>query len=287
MPHYIAVIHKETDSCYGVSFPDVPGVFTAGDTIDGATQHASEVLEFAAEDWQNPDGSKRFPPPRTIDELRADAEFQEDAANAVIAAVPFRVPAEAAEYGGIDVRPTIAATIGSRLAPHYSNRLPVTEPLKHHYIPVFYLKRWMGEDERISVFQIRHNDVRVKRKHPSATGYFIGLYTIPGLPEDQAQLLEKEFMQRTDDIAAKALELMLSADGKDLMIPPALRFGWARFVFSLILRSPESLEKMRAALVKEAEKVVEELRDKYPQVRRPEDPEDFDIFKKKFTIRLT
>ena len=34
MPHYIALIHKDADSCYGVSFPDVPGVFTAGDTID-------------------------------------------------------------------------------------------------------------------------------------------------------------------------------------------------------------------------------------------------------------
>ena len=26
MAHYIALIHKDADSCYGVSFPDVPGV---------------------------------------------------------------------------------------------------------------------------------------------------------------------------------------------------------------------------------------------------------------------
>ena len=97
MPHYIALIHKDADSCYGVSFPDIPGVITAGGTIDEAMQHAAEVLEFAAEDWNKPDGSKGFPPPRTIDELRADAEFQQDATDAVIAAVPFRVKAEAAE----------------------------------------------------------------------------------------------------------------------------------------------------------------------------------------------
>jgi antitoxin HicB len=48
MPHYIALIHKDADSCYGVSFPDVPGVFTAGDTIDEAMQQAAKVLEFAA-----------------------------------------------------------------------------------------------------------------------------------------------------------------------------------------------------------------------------------------------
>jgi predicted RNase H-like HicB family nuclease len=97
MPHYIALIHKDADSSYGVSFPDVPGVIAAGDTIDEAMQQAAEVLEFAAEGWENRDGTKRFPTPRTIDELRADAEFQEDAMDAVIAAVPFRVKAEAAE----------------------------------------------------------------------------------------------------------------------------------------------------------------------------------------------
>lgn len=97
MTHYIALIHKDSDSSYGVSFPDVPGVITAGDNIDDAMQKAAEVLEFAAEGWEARDGSKQFPAPRTIDELRADADFQEDAADAVIAAVPFRAKAEAAE----------------------------------------------------------------------------------------------------------------------------------------------------------------------------------------------
>ena len=97
MPHYVALIHKDSDSCYGVSFPDVPGVVTAGDTIDEAMQQAADVLEFAAEDWENSDGSKNFPSPRTIDTLRSDPEFQNEAANAVIAFVPFRARAEAAE----------------------------------------------------------------------------------------------------------------------------------------------------------------------------------------------
>ena len=96
MAHYIALIHKDHDSCFGVSFPDVPGVFTAGDTIDEAMRKAVEVLEFAAEDWTDLEG-KAFPSPRTIDELRADLEFQEAATDAVIAAVPFRAKAEAAE----------------------------------------------------------------------------------------------------------------------------------------------------------------------------------------------
>jgi len=95
--HYIALIHKEADSCYGVSFPDVPGITTAGDTIDEAIQQAAEALEFAAQDWVNANGSKQFPLPRTIDELRADKEFRDSAVDAIVAAVPFHEKAVAAE----------------------------------------------------------------------------------------------------------------------------------------------------------------------------------------------
>lgn len=95
MPHYVALIHKDSESCYGVSFPDVPGVFTAGDSIDEAMQKAVEVLEFAAEDWVESTGRK-WPAPRTIDALRASPEFKEDAQDAVVALVPFRAKAEAA-----------------------------------------------------------------------------------------------------------------------------------------------------------------------------------------------
>jgi antitoxin HicB len=97
MPHYIALIHKDTDSCYGVSFPDVPGVITGGDTIDEAMQQAVEVLQFAAEDWTNADGSTGFKPPSTIDELRKDPGFLEDAKDAVVAFVEFPARAHAAE----------------------------------------------------------------------------------------------------------------------------------------------------------------------------------------------
>jgi len=96
MPYYIALIHKDANSGYGVSFPDLPGVVTAADTIDEALRKAPVVLEFAADDWRAHTGSE-FPAPRSIDELRADLNFQEDAVDAVIAAIPFRAKVDAAE----------------------------------------------------------------------------------------------------------------------------------------------------------------------------------------------
>ena len=88
MAHYIALIHKEAASAYGVSFPDVPGVITAADTLDEAIAQAGEVLAFAAEDWEDLTG-KPFPSPRSLDALREDPVFRADAAEAVVAAIPF------------------------------------------------------------------------------------------------------------------------------------------------------------------------------------------------------
>ncbi|WP_080918331.1 type II toxin-antitoxin system HicB family antitoxin [Manganibacter manganicus] len=69
MTHYIALIHKDADSGYGVSFPDVPGVTAVADTLDEALREASVALAFAFEDWQG-----HLPSPRTLDVLRQDAD---------------------------------------------------------------------------------------------------------------------------------------------------------------------------------------------------------------------
>jgi predicted RNase H-like HicB family nuclease len=80
--HYIALIHKDAESGYGVSFPDIPGVTAVADTLDAALHEASIALGFAFEDWQ---GS--LPPPRSLDELRENSDFKGWSADAVVAAV--------------------------------------------------------------------------------------------------------------------------------------------------------------------------------------------------------
>jgi antitoxin HicB len=85
--HYIAIIHKEPGSIYGVSFPDLPGVVAAADSLDAALTEAAEALAFAAEDWEDLTGTP-FPRPRSLDALQADTEFASAVTNAVVAAVP-------------------------------------------------------------------------------------------------------------------------------------------------------------------------------------------------------
>jgi len=43
---YIAIIHKDPESDFGLSFPDFPGCVTAGDSFEEAASEAEEVLKF-------------------------------------------------------------------------------------------------------------------------------------------------------------------------------------------------------------------------------------------------
>ena len=64
MRHYIALIHKEAGSDYGVSFPDLPGVISAGATLDEARQMAAEALALHIEGMA--DDGEAVPEPSSI-----------------------------------------------------------------------------------------------------------------------------------------------------------------------------------------------------------------------------
>jgi predicted RNase H-like HicB family nuclease len=70
MPSYIALIHKEPTSDYGVSFPDLPGCVSAGATLDEARAMAAEALAFHAGGMAE-DG-EALPPPSTLAAIMAD-----------------------------------------------------------------------------------------------------------------------------------------------------------------------------------------------------------------------
>ena len=67
MATYIAFLHKDSDSDFGVSFPDFPGCVTAGTTLEDARQLAGEALELHI-DGMNEDG-ERIPAPSSLDEV--------------------------------------------------------------------------------------------------------------------------------------------------------------------------------------------------------------------------
>ncbi|MDN2579489.1 type II toxin-antitoxin system HicB family antitoxin [Aquibium sp. ELW1220] len=83
---YIAFIHKEPDSVYGVSFPDLPGCISAGDTIDEAVQNAVEALAGHVRMLES-DGDP-VPAPRDFDAIMSDPDLEEDRQGAMTTIVP-------------------------------------------------------------------------------------------------------------------------------------------------------------------------------------------------------
>ena len=72
MSTYIAFLHKEAESDFGVSFPDFPGCVTAGKTLDEARTLASEALGLHIQGMAE-DGEV-IPVPSSLDEVMAFPE---------------------------------------------------------------------------------------------------------------------------------------------------------------------------------------------------------------------
>jgi predicted RNase H-like HicB family nuclease len=85
--HYVAVIEKESDSAFGVWFPDVEGCFSAGETIEEAVANAAGALRQHAEAIES--AGRRAPPARPIDDVLLDEDV---AASIETGAVLFAVP---------------------------------------------------------------------------------------------------------------------------------------------------------------------------------------------------
>ncbi len=68
--NYIAYLHKDKKSDFGVSFPDFPGCVTAGKTLDEARRLAVEALEMHIAGMIE-DGEE-LPEPAALDDLTQD-----------------------------------------------------------------------------------------------------------------------------------------------------------------------------------------------------------------------
>ena len=84
---YIAYLHKDKNSDYGVSFPDFPGCVTAGKTLEEARKLAVEALTLHMAGMIE-DG-EALPEASTLDQLAGDPTMK--------GAVAFLVSAEAPE----------------------------------------------------------------------------------------------------------------------------------------------------------------------------------------------
>jgi hypothetical protein len=113
---------------------------------------------------------------------------------------------------------------------------------KHHYIPIFYLKQWTGADRRLCEYSRPYDIIKARRCFPSQTGFQYVLYTLSTYPDTVADIVERKLLQATDDWASRALRLLL--DNNIGALDANLRSGWARFIISLMRRTPEAVKDL-------------------------------------------
>jgi len=85
--YYVAVIEKESDSAFGVWFPDVEGCFSAGDTLEEAVANAAAALRQHTEALES--AGRRLSAARTPDDVSRDTDVR---ASVEKGAVLFAVP---------------------------------------------------------------------------------------------------------------------------------------------------------------------------------------------------
>jgi hypothetical protein len=91
-----------------------------------------------------------------------------------------------------------------------------------------------------------YKNVIAKPVHPAGTGYKPFLYTMEGLPDDQKQTIEKDYLApKMDDLAAKALRVLLGTNTSALT--EALQEAWTRFMFASPLRRPAGVAEIGEA----------------------------------------
>ncbi len=92
MTYAIAIVHEEA-GVYGASFPDLPGCIAAGDGLDEVLQRgaaaAAAYVESLIEDGEP------IPVLRTLDQLKADRSFREDAEDGMIVGLSIDLPGKA------------------------------------------------------------------------------------------------------------------------------------------------------------------------------------------------
>ena len=89
MANYIAIVHKESKTDFGVSFPDFPGCITAGQTVDEAKDFAQEALALHIKGMIE-DGDE-LPAPSKLEDIMADADYA-DAVAYLVVSIPDAKP---------------------------------------------------------------------------------------------------------------------------------------------------------------------------------------------------
>jgi hypothetical protein len=140
-------------------------------------------------------------------------------------------------------------------------------PATHHYIPIFYSKRWASGDPPKLTRYARWlpGKIAIDRKVPSGVGWEKNGYSFDGFEGEQAEAVETDLMKPKDDKASKMLARLESA-GADGPWADDDRFGWTWFVVSLLARGPQDVRSAKRNIEVEWAKPNDRMEARYQAI---------------------
>ena len=110
--YYVALLHKERNTDWGVMFPDLPGCISAGMTFAEAMDMAAEAL--AGHVTIAREYGDSVPAPRSLEEIRASRKFDVELDGAVVAMVPLLEAADQPVTISVSIDRTLLSAIDRR-----------------------------------------------------------------------------------------------------------------------------------------------------------------------------
>ena len=144
--------------------------------------------------------------------------------------------------------------------------------MRHHHIPQFLLRPWVGADGKLETFRLDLSHLPSSRLAPKATGYEDDLYALTKreVAGMKRQAVEEVFLQRIDDVAARILHKMTTAGFADLTQEDCC--GWVYFLMSLRSRSPEFVSRLYTEGSDYLKDSLDERPEEYDAISEASDP---------------
>lgn len=151
------------------------------------------------------------------------------------------------------------------------------DPKNHHYIPVFYLKKWrinVDKNNKLNgqllEYSKPYKDVFYRWKYPTATGFETNLYTHKKFCDIDKYIIETETMGDIDNKTSNIIVDLIN--GSIPKRQSSNRRIWAAFMANIAHRVPERFSGIKKIFDFADEEVNKVLRDCYYSVRSEEDP---------------
>ncbi len=118
--------------------------------------------------------------------------------------------------------------------------------MDNHYVPKFLQSQWKGEDGKLQVFKLSPRGVSTKRLAPAGTGYKKDMLTLtsPTVAGMDQHANETIYLNKIDNAASLIHKKLLTQPSVSLT--EREKMDWARFIHSLRLRQPTTIEKLKA-----------------------------------------